>query len=48
MEKNYEPSLVETRWYEEWKSRGYFSPAIQDGTKPAYTITIPPPNVTGS
>jgi valyl-tRNA synthetase len=48
MEKNYEPSTVESRWYEEWKSRGYFSPALQDGSKPAYSITIPPPNVTGS
>jgi valyl-tRNA synthetase len=48
MEKNYEPSSVEAKWYTEWKERGYFSPAVQDGSKTAYTITIPPPNVTGS
>ncbi len=48
MEKNYEPSSVETRWYEEWKSRGYFSPATPNADLTPYTIAIPPPNVTGS
>ena len=48
MEKNYEPASVETRWYAEWKQRGYFSPAEPSAERPNYTITIPPPNVTGS
>jgi valyl-tRNA synthetase len=48
MEKNYEPLSVETRWYDEWRKRGYFAPDANDSTKTPYVITIPPPNVTGS
>lgn len=45
MEKTFKPADVETRWYEEWESRGYFAP---QGGEQAYSIMIPPPNVTGS
>ncbi|MEM8660365.1 MAG: class I tRNA ligase family protein, partial [Pseudomonadota bacterium] len=45
MESTFHPADIETRWYEEWEARGYFSP--QGGTD-AYCIMIPPPNVTGS
>ena len=45
MDKTFQPADIETRWYEEWESRGYFAP--QGGDK-AYSIMIPPPNVTGS
>ena len=45
MEKTFQPANIETRWYEEWEARGYFAP--QGGDK-AYSIMIPPPNVTGS
>lgn len=45
MEKTFQPADIETRWYQEWESRGYFAP--QGGDK-AYSIMIPPPNVTGS
>jgi valyl-tRNA synthetase len=38
---------VEGRRYEGWVSRGYFT-ADPGGTGPAYSIVIPPPNVTGS
>jgi valyl-tRNA synthetase len=48
MEKNYEPQTVETRLYEEWIERGYFSPSEDNRAKTPYVITIPPPNVTGS
>lgn len=50
MDKVYDPRQVEARWYEAWESRGYFrlpSKAERPGA-PAYCITIPPPNVTGS
>ncbi|MGA9771906.1 MAG: valine--tRNA ligase [Blastocatellia bacterium] len=43
--KAYEPHSVEKRWYPFWESRGYFKP---QGEGSNYTITIPPPNVTGS
>ncbi|TDG12070.1 valine--tRNA ligase [Seongchinamella unica] len=45
MEKTFQPAEIETRWYDEWEARGYFAP--QGGEK-AYSIMIPPPNVTGS
>ncbi len=43
--KAYEPHSVELKWYPIWEQRGYFKPS---GDGPTYTITIPPPNVTGS
>lgn len=45
MDKTFQPANIETRWYEEWEAKGYFAP--QGGEK-AYSIMIPPPNVTGS
>lgn len=45
MDKTYNPADIETRWYQQWESRGYFSPVEADE---AYCIMIPPPNVTGS
>ncbi len=45
MEKTFQPADIETRWYQEWESKGYFAP---QGGDQAYCIMIPPPNVTGS
>ncbi len=45
MEKTYQPSAIETKWYETWESKGYFAPS---GEGEPYCIMIPPPNVTGS
>ncbi len=47
MEKAYEPHEVETRRYQEWEASGVFHAEPTPG-KPKYSITIPPPNVTGS
>ena len=44
MEK-YDPKTLEQRWYETWESAGYFAPS---GQGPAFSIAIPPPNVTGT
>jgi valyl-tRNA synthetase len=41
----YAPSLVEDKWYRFWLKEGFFR-SVPDG-RPAYTIVIPPPNVTG-
>ncbi|PNG20569.1 valine--tRNA ligase [Streptomyces cahuitamycinicus] len=43
----YTPAEVEGTLYERWVERGYFE-AYAKSDKPAYTIVIPPPNVTGS
>ncbi|MFI6521075.1 valine--tRNA ligase [Spirillospora sp. NPDC050679] len=45
----YQPADVEGRLYERWVSAGYFSADPgRDPGRPAYSIVIPPPNVTGS
>jgi len=43
----YSPAEVEARRYEDWVAKGYFT-ASAESTAPAFTIVIPPPNVTGS
>ncbi|MDO5575957.1 MAG: class I tRNA ligase family protein, partial [Fibrobacter sp.] len=46
MEKQYNPSQVEDRWYKYWTEKGFFH-ADEKSSKPKYSIVIPPPNVTG-
>lgn len=41
----YNPKLVEEKWYKYWMDKEYFF-SVPDERK-AYTIVIPPPNVTG-
>ena len=45
MDKTFQPADIETKWYQSWEEKGYFSP---QGTGASYSIMIPPPNVTGS
>ena len=45
--KSFEPQDIESRWYQQWESAGYFKPS-GNATKPAYCIMLPPPNVTGT
>ncbi len=47
LEKVYDPTQVEPRWYRVWLDRGVFT-ADPRSPKPPFTIVIPPPNVTGS
>src|SRR5690554_1887104 len=47
MEKTFNPSAFEQALYQQWESKGYFKPH-GDTRKDAYSIMIPPPNVTGS
>src|ERR1035437_10168874 len=44
--KAYEPQSVEDKWYQFWLD-GKFFVADEKSVKPAYSIVIPPPNVTG-
>ena len=46
LDKKYNHIEVEKNKYETWKEKGYFK-ADNESNKPAYTIVIPPPNVTG-
>jgi valyl-tRNA synthetase len=45
MDKAYSPADIESRIYARWEAAGYFAPS---GHGPAYSIAIPPPNVTGT
>jgi valyl-tRNA synthetase len=45
MDKSYDPKSVEKKWYDYWVKNGFFTP--DNPSHPAYTIVIPPPNVTG-
>ncbi|MGR2768428.1 valine--tRNA ligase [Photobacterium ganghwense] len=47
MEKTYNPQSIEKALYQRWEEAGYFKPH-GDTSKDAYSIMIPPPNVTGS
>lgn len=44
--KGYEPAQAEAKWVETWSRAGTFAPEPGDG--PAFSVVIPPPNVTGS
>jgi valyl-tRNA synthetase len=41
----YNPSTIEDKWYKHWLSQKYFKSVPDE--RPAYTIVMPPPNVTG-
>ena len=45
MDKAFSPGDIESRIYAAWETGGFFSPS---GHGPAYSIVIPPPNVTGT
>ena len=45
--KSWEPGAVESELYRGWVDAGYFE-ADASSEKPAYSIVLPPPNVTGS
>ena len=41
----YSPQDIEQSWYQKWEANNYFAPS---GTGEAFSIAIPPPNVTGT
>lgn len=45
--KSWDPAAMESAIYQKWLDAGYFT-ADPTSTKPAYSIVLPPPNVTGS
>jgi len=44
--KTYDPKSVEPKWYRRWIDHRDFE-ANSDSAKPAFSIVIPPPNITG-
>src|ERR1700730_5859783 len=47
--KTYDPKQAEEHHYARWEQRGLFAPEVNhDASAPAFSIVIPPPNVTGS
>jgi valyl-tRNA synthetase len=45
--KSFDPADIESFWRAEWEKRGYYT-ATTDAGKPAFSIQLPPPNVTGT
>jgi len=45
MDKSFEPSQIESKWYTRWEASGDFKPS---GHGEPYCILLPPPNVTGT
>ena len=51
LDKTFDPKSAEPRLYAMWEDSGLFAPraaSATDGAADAYSIVIPPPNVTGS
>jgi valyl-tRNA synthetase len=46
MPKAYEPGKTESKWYDYWVEKGYFTPEI-DPAKQPFVIIHPPTNITG-
>lgn len=44
--KSFEPNEIEARWYPAWEKSGCFKAGL-DPKKPAFSIQLPPPNITG-
>ncbi len=48
MDKSYDSQAAQERWYDYWREHGWFKPESAPPGAKKYSITIPPPNVTGS
>ena len=44
--KKYDPVQVEEKWYQLWEEKGFFKASLNP-EKDAYSIVMPPPNITG-
>ena len=48
LDKTYNASQFEDAIYKAWEASGYFNPDNLSHTKESFTISMPPPNATGS
>ena len=46
IDDKYNPKSFEDKLYQEWETKGYFKPSMDESKNP-YCIVMPPPNVTG-
>lgn len=45
LSKNFDPQITDNKWYNHWLDKNYFKSTPDN--REAYTIVMPPPNVTG-
>ena len=48
MEKTYNPHQIEVKYRDIWEKGGFFSSHTNSQSKDAYSIVLPPPNITGN
>ena len=48
LEKSFNPSSIESKWYSYWEQKGYYQCGLDDEKKDNFSILLPPPNVTGT
>jgi valyl-tRNA synthetase len=48
MTKNFNFAEAENRIYDWWEQNGYFKPEVASDSAEAFTVSMPPPNVTGA
>jgi len=46
--KSFDPSTLESKWYEFWESHGYYAAGLDTTKQDNFCILLPPPNVTGT
>ena len=46
--KSFDPSTLESKWYEFWESQGYYAAGLDTTKQDNFCILLPPPNVTGT
>ena len=48
LEKSFNPSSIESKWYAFWEEKGYYQCGLDDEKEENFSILLPPPNVTGT
>jgi valyl-tRNA synthetase len=48
LEKSFNPSSIESKWYDFWEQQGYYQCGLDEEKKDNFSILLPPPNVTGT
>ncbi|AKO63896.1 valine--tRNA ligase [Methylophilales bacterium MBRSG12] len=48
LEKSFNPSSIESKWYAFWEHQGYYQCGLDEEKKDNFSILLPPPNVTGT
>ena len=48
LDKAFNPSSIESKWYAFWEAQGYYQCGVDDNIQENFSILLPPPNVTGT